>query len=140
MGGERMIDGLTSAFEARLKEAYVIWFTTVREDGMPLPTPVWFIWENDSFLIYSSPTAQKVRNVQKHPQVALNLNSTPDGDEYTVFHAEAVVDPTVPLPSKHPAYFAKYEAGIGDIGMTPDSFDATFSLGLRVRPRKVRGE
>ena len=135
-----MIDGLTPAFEARLKNAYVIWFTTVREDGMPLPTPVWFIWEQDSFLIYSSPTAQKVKNAQKNPHVALNLNSTPDGGEYTVFHAEAHIDPSAPPPSKHPAYFAKYETGIGDIGMTLDSFDATYSVGLRVKPIKVRGD
>ncbi len=140
MGGQSMIDGLTPAFEARLKDAYVIWFTTVREDGMPLPTPVWFVWEKDSFLIYSSPTAQKVKNAQKNPRVALNLNSTPDGDEYTVFHAEASIDPSVPPPSKHLAYFAKYETGITDIGMTPESFDATFSVGLRVKPLKVRGE
>jgi PPOX class probable F420-dependent enzyme len=140
MGGERMIDGLTPTHEARLKDAYVIWFTTVRPDGMPLPTPVWFIWEDESFLIYSSPTAQKVKNIHQNPRVALNLNSTPDGDEYTVFHAEVTVDTHAPIPSQHPAYFAKYEGGIGDIGMTPASFDAAFSVALRVKPLKVRGE
>jgi PPOX class probable F420-dependent enzyme len=140
MGGERMTEGLTPTVEARLKAAYVIWFTTVREDGMPLPTPVWFVWENGSFLIYSQPTAQKVKNIQKNPYAALNLNTSADGEEYTIFHVQVTVDEAAPLPTQHPAYFAKYETGIGDINMTPESFDATFKLALRATPLKVRAQ
>lgn len=135
-----MIEGMKPQFETRLKEAYVIWLTTVRADGMPQPTPVWFVWENETFLIYSMPDAQKVKNARQNPRVALNLNSSADGEEYTVIHGEVTFEPDAPVPTKHAGYFAKYEKGIGDIGMTPESFDATFNLAMRIKPLRARGE
>ena len=43
----------------RLREEYFVWMTTVGSDLAPQPRPVWFIWEKDSFLIYSQPNAHK---------------------------------------------------------------------------------
>jgi PPOX class probable F420-dependent enzyme len=37
----------------RLREDVVIWLTTVRADGTPEPSPVWFLWDQETFLIYS---------------------------------------------------------------------------------------
>src|SRR5712691_10160935 len=61
--------------ERRLREDRVIWLTTVRPDGTPEPSPVWFLWDGETFLIYSQHT-QKLRNIEDSPRVALNL----DGD------------------------------------------------------------
>ena len=51
-----MID-LTSTFgqavKEHLKNQYVIWLTTVDSHLAPQPRPVWFIWEEESFLIFS---------------------------------------------------------------------------------------
>ena len=41
------------------------WLTTVRADGMPLPTPVWFLWNDGQFLLFSEPEAVKVRNIRR---------------------------------------------------------------------------
>jgi len=131
---------ITPEIESRLKESQVVWFTTVRADGMPQPTPVWFVWQGDSFLIYSTPQAQKVRNIQANSKVALNLDDTNDGDTYTVFMGEAKIDRTIPPSSQMPAYMEKYRQGITDINMTPESFDQQFSVPIRVTPTHVRGE
>jgi PPOX class probable F420-dependent enzyme len=61
--------------ERRLHGEEIAWLTTVRADGQPQSVPVWFLWTNESFLIYSEPNRQKLRNISGKPQVTLNLNS-----------------------------------------------------------------
>jgi hypothetical protein len=56
-----MID-LSPAFGARaarhLREETVVWLTTVTPKGVPLPSPVWFLWDGaESVLTYSMPSA-----------------------------------------------------------------------------------
>jgi PPOX class probable F420-dependent enzyme len=127
-------------FMQRLQNAEYIWFTTVRADGMPQPTPVWFVWDNGTFLIYSNPQAQKVRNIINNPRVALSFNDNPDASEYLVIMGEAQIDSNTPSPVDMAAYHAKYKQGIIEIGMNDDSFRQTFSAPIRVTPVSVRGE
>ena len=124
----------------RINQTYFVWFTTVRADGMPQPTPVWFVWENGTFLIYSMPDAQKVRNIRANPKVALSASADEEADQFFVIMGEAAIDRQTPPVNQHPAYFAKYEQGIRDIGMTPESMAQTFSLPIRVAPIQVRAE
>ncbi len=130
---------ISSDLQTQLDSAEYIWFTTVRDDGQPQPTPVWFIQENDTFLIYSMPSAQKVRNIRTNPKVSLNYNPESDGENFIVIMGDAVIDDDAPSPIHNAAYFKKYERGIETIGMTPDSFEQSYSLAIRVTPTRVRG-
>jgi len=38
-----------AAAAARLQTEPVIWLTTVTPSGQPQSTPVWFLWEDDSY-------------------------------------------------------------------------------------------
>jgi PPOX class probable F420-dependent enzyme len=116
-----------------------IWFTTVREDGMPQPTPVWYVRDGDTFLIYSMPDAQKVRNIRANPKVALGLANEDAGD-YFVVHGEAVIDESIPSANRMPAYAQKYKESIKGIGYTPETHAQTWSLPIRVTPMRVHGE
>src|SRR3954451_7916261 len=42
----------------RLREEVVIWLTTTGADGTPQPAPVWFLWEGETFLIYTLANAK----------------------------------------------------------------------------------
>jgi PPOX class probable F420-dependent enzyme len=127
-------------FAQRIQRAYYMWFTTVRDDGMPQPTPVWFIEENGTFLIYSMPNNQKLRNIEANPLVALSYSETPDAGDYLVIMGEAKLDRNAPTPIQNTAYMQKYTQGIEDINMTPESFNRSFSVAIRVIPIRVRGE
>jgi PPOX class probable F420-dependent enzyme len=131
---------ITPAIETRLKNDYVIWLTTVRADGMPQPTPVWFIWQDDSILIYSSDKAQKIRNIRANGKVAVNLDNTHDGENYVVFQGEAKIEPDALKASQMPAYIEKYRQGMADINMTPEIFDENLPVAIRFTPLHVRGE
>jgi PPOX class probable F420-dependent enzyme len=125
---------------AQIEKAYFTWFTTVRADGMPQPTPVWFIRENDHFLIYSMPNAQKVKNIQDNPKVALGFSDSPDASEYAVVMGEARLETHDTAAPIVPAYLAKYAEGITGIGMTPEQMAATFNTLIYVTATHVRGE
>ena len=131
---------IDAKIEAKLNQAYVIWFTTVRPDGMPQPTPVWFIWENGTFLIYSQPNAQKLRNIRNNPKVALNLNTDEEGGEYLVIMGDAAIDVSHPPSNKVAAYAEKYRQGTQDIGYTPETLAQTFSVAIRVQPTVIRSQ
>ena len=49
--------------DRRLRSEQVAWLTTVRADGQAQSSPVWFLWDGETFLVYSQPGAPKVRNV-----------------------------------------------------------------------------
>lgn len=131
---------MSPAFAERMERAYYVWFTTVRADGQPQPTPVWFVQQNDEYILYSSPDAQKVKNVMANPKVALTYNESLDAEEYLVIMGDARIDRQPILPSKNAAYHAKYAQGIIDIGMTDESFDARYSVAIHITPTRVRGE
>ena len=135
-----MIDlttGFGRAVERHLKEEYVIWLTTVDSRLTPQPRPVWFLWENDSILIFSKPDAFKVRHIEKHPRVSLHFNTDESGDEHVIIlTGEARIDANTPPALELPAYLNKYRGGIADLNMTPESFSAEYSAPIRREWRK----
>lgn len=138
-----MIDLTTEfgrAVERHLREEYVICLTTVDSHLAPQPRPVWYIWENNSILVFSKPDAYKVKHIQERPKVALHFNTDETGDRHVmVLTGEAVVDTDCPPADQVPVYLEKYRAGILDLGMTPESFSAEYSTPIRIDPSKVRG-
>jgi PPOX class probable F420-dependent enzyme len=122
----------------RLRRELVIWLTTVRPDGMPQPTPVWFLWDGDTFLIYSQPNALKLRNITHDSKVALNLNTDEWGSQVVVITGEVSLDQAAPPANRNPAYMRKYRKGIAQIEMTPESMASAYSVAIRVKPIHVR--
>ncbi len=124
-----------------LKSEYFVWLTTVDSTGTPQPRPVWFIWDNDAFLIFSQTKAHKLKHLQKNPNVSLHFNTEDDKGEkrLVVFTGTATIDKDVPPANKVRAYMRKYKQGIQDLNATPEKFAAEYSVALRITPTNVRG-
>jgi PPOX class probable F420-dependent enzyme len=138
-----MID-LTSDFgrvvSQHLENEYVIWLTTVDSQLGPQPRPVWFVWQDEAFLIFSQAKAHKVSHIRKHPRVALHFNTDESGDKHViVFVGEAVLEPNHPPADQVPAYFEKYREGIAALDMTPEQFSREYSVAIKIKPAEVRG-
>src|SRR5512136_305445 len=130
-----MID-LTTKFgrkvKRHLKQEYVVWLTTTGSDLSPQPRPVWFIWEDTSFLVFIQPHAHKVQHVVAHPRVALHFNTDATGDkDVIIFVGTAAIDTTAPPAHKVRAYLRKYRTGIEALGMTPEQFSREYSVAIR---------
>ena len=124
-----------------LKNQYFVWLTTVDSKGTPQPRPVWFIWEDDSFLIFSQTNAYKVKHIKNNPKVSLNFNTTDEDGEKDViiFIGDAVIDKKVSPAHEVKAYLKKYKTGIIGLNTTPEDFSKEYSTAIRIKPTEVRG-
>ena len=134
-----MLDTATEAgsrADQRLREEEVAWLTTVRSDGQPQSVPVWFLWDGETFLIYSEPGRQKLKNIGENSRVCLNLNSNPHGGDVVRMEGTARVAEDVPPATGVGEYLEKYRTAISRIGFDPDGFARAYSVALRVTPAR----
>jgi len=124
--------------DRRLRTEQILWLTTVRADGQPQSSPVWFLWDGETFLVFSQSSAQKLRNLAGNPRVAVNLESDGTGDEVLTVDGTAAVDPEVPPSDQIEEYRVKYREGIQAMGSTPAELARDFSVAIRIRLSRVR--
>jgi PPOX class probable F420-dependent enzyme len=124
--------------ERRLREDLVVWLTTVRRDGQPQSTPVWFVWDGDrEVLIYSIPNQQKLRNIRANPKVSLHFNDH-DGDDVVALEAEARIDESAPRNDEVQTYLEKYRQPIANIGYDVPRFAEAYSTAIRATITRAR--
>jgi PPOX class probable F420-dependent enzyme len=124
--------------EQRLHVERIAWLTTVRADGQAQSSPVWFLWDGRTFLLYSQPGAQKVRNLAANPKVALHLGDDGDGGDIVTVEGTAAVEPDAPRADRVEGYLDKYRSAIEALGYEPGPFARTYSTAIRVRPTRMR--
>ena len=121
----------------RLKDEYVVWLTTVSSNGTPQPNPVWFYWDGKTLLMYSQPSAHKVKNIARNPRVSVNFQANDAGEDIIVLTGTASL---LKNPPQHdPRYLQKYRDLIPKIGLTPQSLAASYSVLITMTPNKLRG-
>ncbi|MBI5157883.1 MAG: TIGR03667 family PPOX class F420-dependent oxidoreductase [Acidimicrobiia bacterium] len=122
--------------DALVGDAVVVWLTTVRSDGQPQASPVWFVLDQGEFLIYNRPGTPRSRNITVNPRVALNLDSNEGGDVLTIEGTARIVEG--PASTEHAAYQQKYGAHIRRLGYTPEQFAEAYPVPIRVHPQRWR--
>jgi PPOX class probable F420-dependent enzyme len=125
--------------ERRLRDEMIYWLVTVGPDGTPQPSPVWALWDGATFLIYSQPDTPKLRNIPRHPRVAIHLDGDGKGGDIVTVTGEARIEPDAPAADRVPEYMTKYREGMRRIGMTPEAFARAYSVAIRVTTRALRG-
>jgi PPOX class probable F420-dependent enzyme len=124
--------------ESRLREEVVVWLTTVSPDGQPQSTPVWFLWDGQSFLVYSQAGKPKLRNIAANPRVGLHLRGSSTGDDIVIVEGDAQLASGEPPADRVPDYIEKYREHIEAYDWTPESFAADYSEPIRIRPTRVQ--
>jgi len=64
--------------ERRLRQESNVWVATVRPDGRPHLTPVWFAWHAGRLYICIDPNSVKARNLAHNPHMAMALENGSD--------------------------------------------------------------
>ena len=77
--------------QARLDDELVVWLTTVNAAGQPQTSPVWFLVQDESIVVYSLAQTPRTRNIAANPKVSLNLNSTPSGGDVVIIEGRAEI-------------------------------------------------
>jgi PPOX class probable F420-dependent enzyme len=127
-----------AAVAERLASAQLAWLTTVRADGQPQSSYVWFHFDGTDLLICSLPTAGKVRNVRSSPLVSFHLDGDGSGGAVLTIDATAEITGEV-SPERLTAYLAKYDEAIRtQLNTTPEQVRAEYSATLRITPTRIR--
>ena len=92
--------------EARLGREMTIWIVTVRRDGRPHMTPVWYVWLNDRVYIATGTDTQKFTNLRFNQAVALAL---PDTERVVILEGEAHATDRKTSDKLGEYFFNKYE-------------------------------
>jgi PPOX class probable F420-dependent enzyme len=125
----------TQEVSDRLESDHYGWLTTVAKSGQPVPRLVWFYREGTDLIVYTMPNAAKVRHIDAHSRVSLNLDSDGNGAGIIIVGGNAVVDEVGVDPRTDKAYWAKYEADAEQFGLTEAL--ANYSTRLRIGVDKV---
>lgn len=126
------------AAASRLDTEPIIWLTTVRPNGQPQTSPVWFLRRDNEFLIYSLPDTARVTNIAANPRVALNLDGNGQGGAIITIEGTAQIDLSIPAASQIPEYVTKYKAFMERNGWTPEFFAGRYSTPINVIPNRGR--
>ena len=118
--------------QSRLKKELVIWLASTGKDLRPQSVPVWFLFQGDSFLIYSAPGI-KVRHVRENPNVELHLNTDEAGEVVVRVSGKARITRTEPPAHRTPVFVRKYGGQIKGFGWTPEEFSRRYPYAIRVR-------
>lgn len=124
--------------QQRLERDIIAWLTTVRPNGQPDTVPVWFLWEDETVLIYSRPDKMKLHNIQQNPRVSLVLDNTHGGGDVIRVEGVAALLAEHPPLHEHPTYLAKYARNIEYIGYDAEGFARAYNVALCVTPTRVR--
>lgn len=98
-------ESLPTAVRDRLAREKNVWLCTVRQDGSPHVTPVWFVFLQGSWWIGVDGGSVKVRNIEKFSRVSLALE---DGRLPVVAEGEAVLHRGLFPSTITDAFTAKY--------------------------------
>ena len=121
-----------------LEQDEILWFTSVDAKGAPSPNPVWFYWDGETILVYSQPASLRVRNLKQNPQVTLNFRTDPHASRVTVISGEASLKPdNQVIPA---GYWKEYKKLLPGIGMTVETMIRDYSVEIRVKPTRARGD
>lgn len=122
-----------------LRDEIVVWMTTVTAGGLPLPRPVWFLWDGaQSVLMYSMP-GPRTRNIEANAQVTLNFAGDGGGGDIVVLSGTASIARDAAPADRDDDYRAKYDEHIARIGMTPRTFAERYNVPVRVGLTRLRG-
>jgi PPOX class probable F420-dependent enzyme len=122
----------------RLGREVILWLTTVRSDGQPQSVPVWFLWDGQSFLIYSQRGKPKLRNIAGNPKVSLHLRGTDTGGDVVVFEGIAERPSSAVAADRVEPYMDKYRHLIDEYGWSPASFADDYPEPIRITPTALR--
>jgi PPOX class probable F420-dependent enzyme len=122
----------------RLAEEKIGWLTTVRPNGQPQTSPVWFLYRDGEFLVYSKAGTARTANIAANPRVSLNLDGNGLGGDIVVVEGEARIDRDALPADRVPDYVEKYAGFIARNGWTPESFAAGYPIPIRIRPTRYR--
>lgn len=134
-----MSDIISKRAADRLDLESIGWMTTVAPSGTPQTSPVWFLFDGETILVYSLAGTARTANIAANPRVSFHLDGDGLGGAVVVIEADAAIDDGAPKCYDLPAYMDKYRKFMDNYGWTPEYFSEKYPVPIRITPTRVRG-
>ncbi|HEY3716067.1 MAG TPA: PPOX class F420-dependent oxidoreductase [Jatrophihabitantaceae bacterium] len=122
------MSGIPPGYEDLLQRPLFGHLATVRPDGDPAVTPMWYVWDGEVLRFTHTTRRTKLRNIEHNPHVSLSVND-PD-QPYRYLQARGTVERIEPDPTG--AFYLELAQRYGqDRGAPPDAADRVIIV---VRP------
>lgn len=122
----------------RLSSELIIWMTTVSRQGRPQTSPVWFLWEDPVFWVYSLDPTTRLDNIATNPLVSLNLNCDDHGSDIVTVEGTAVIDREAAAANENAAYVTRYRDRMDRGWGSPEGFAREYPTAIKITPTRVR--
>lgn len=122
-----------------LEQEPVVWLSTVRPEGSPHLVPTWFWWDGEALLVFSKPSARKVRNLRANPSVMLALGDVEDDFDIGLIEGRAELLDRPAAKVLPVAHLEKYADQLATLGLTAAEYAATYSQVIRIAPKDFLG-
>ncbi len=76
---------------AFLAEPHLADLVTLMPDGSPHVAPVWYSWDDESYVVLAEPTTVKVRNIRSDPRVAVSIAKRESPYSYVLVQGTAAI-------------------------------------------------
>ena len=76
----------------RLDLESIGWMTTVSPKGTPMASPVWFLFDGETILVYSLEGTPRTANIAANRRVSFHLDGNGLGGDVIVIEGNAVID------------------------------------------------
>jgi PPOX class probable F420-dependent enzyme len=120
---------IPSGYEDLLVRPLIGHLATVRPDGAPSVTPMWFSWDGDVLRFTHTTRRAKLRNIEHDPHVAMSVVD-PD-DPYRYLQARGLVENIAADPTG--AFYVELATRYGQEDPAPPA-DSADRVILSVRP------
>jgi PPOX class probable F420-dependent enzyme len=134
-----MSDLISKRTAKRLDLESIGWMITVSPKGTPMASPVWFLFDGDTILVYSLAGTPRTANIESNQRVSFHLDGDGLGGDVVVIEGDASIDEDAPKCYDLPAYMAKYQRFMDNYGWTPEYFSEKYPVPIRITPTRVRG-
>ncbi len=125
---------------ARLTIEPIAWLTTVDAVGRPRTSPVWFVWDGETVLVYSMAGTARTRNLAADPHVSFHLegNHWAGTGDVVIVEGTARVDEAAPSADRNEPYLEKYRLQMEVNGWTPEWFAEHYPVPVRIEVERLR--
>jgi len=107
-------------------------------DGRPRVVPIWFLYRDGVFVMVTGPKADKVAAIQRHPAVALTIDSATPPYHVLLVNGDAAVESTDGMAEEYPAIVERYLAAAAEAYLAPMRARVKEQRRITVTPRSVR--
>lgn len=121
-----------------LDAALIGFLTAVNREGQPQTSPVWFVRDGESLIVYNKADTPRLASVAGNSRVAFNLRGDARGRGALLIEGRALEAPDLGPFYELPAYVEKYREDMERIGWTPKTFHDDHPVPIRIEVTRVR--